>query len=402
MVFERPQKRASQEPQGRFSSQVFQRQYFSDEEEKQIRNRPMPVGMFNYAATLPTAPYSEPVQAKAEESVTQTVSPEAEGMGTENEAVIQEKSEEKPNLTGLPDELKAGVENLSGYSLDDVRVHYNSPKPAQLQALAYTQGREIHVAPGQEEHLPHEAWHVVQQIQGRVKPTMQMKGVQINDDKGLEREADVNGKKASTKKWWDNHSSTTLSQSKRSGEAVSQLMGRNVLYRGPEIMIKLYRGSDYTWEMRAMQTGRLISKGLREFKGKAPLEMVAHTMDTHSGEFAPLDPRELRNRHAKSSSKSTGEKPHTPTSNYVSLTDDPERAIEWATIIYRFDIWRSDVWKGGVDYDRGGPEREWLAEGNTKIYNVEFSRDQGKSWNPVDQELDSETTTLFEKLQHVK
>ncbi|MDJ0662071.1 MAG: DUF4157 domain-containing protein [Crocosphaera sp.] len=100
-----------------------------------------------------------------------------------------------PNRTGLPDRLKTGVENLSGYSLDDVIVHYNSPKPLQLQALAYTQGTDIHVAPGQEKHLPHEAWHVVQQMQGRVKPTMQMKGVQINDDQGLEREADVMGGK---------------------------------------------------------------------------------------------------------------------------------------------------------------------------------------------------------------
>jgi len=100
---------------------------------------------------------------------------------------------EVPNKTGLPDGLKAGVEALSGFSMDEVRVHYNSSKPAQLQALAYTQGREIHVGPGQERHLPHEAWHVVQQMQGRVEPTRQMKGVQINDDQGLEREADVMG-----------------------------------------------------------------------------------------------------------------------------------------------------------------------------------------------------------------
>ena len=67
----------------------------------------------------------------------------------------KEKSDEsRPNETGLPNELKAGVENLSGYSLDDVRVHYNSPKPAQLQALAYAQGTDIHIAHGQEEHLP--------------------------------------------------------------------------------------------------------------------------------------------------------------------------------------------------------------------------------------------------------
>ncbi len=81
--------------------------------------------------------------------------------------------------------------------MDDVKVHYNSHKPAQLQAHAYAQGTDIHLAPGQEQHLPHEAWHVVQQKQGRVQPTMQMKGkVNINDDKGLEKEADIMGQKA--------------------------------------------------------------------------------------------------------------------------------------------------------------------------------------------------------------
>jgi hypothetical protein len=101
------------------------------------------------------------------------------------------------NHTGLPDALKSGVESLSGLSLDDVRVHYNSPKPVQLQALAYTQGTDIHVAPGQERHLPHEAWHVVQQAQGRVRPTMKMMdGIKVNDDSGLEHEADVMGVKA--------------------------------------------------------------------------------------------------------------------------------------------------------------------------------------------------------------
>jgi hypothetical protein len=103
----------------------------------------------------------------------------------------------KENNTGLPDNLKSGVENLSGFSMDDVKVHYNSDKPAQLQALAYAQGTDIHVAPGQEKHLPHEAWHVAQQKQGRVQPTMQMKqGVPVNDDKVLENEADVMGAKA--------------------------------------------------------------------------------------------------------------------------------------------------------------------------------------------------------------
>ncbi len=69
----------------------------------------------------------------------------------------------------LPDALKTGIERLSGMSMDHVKVHYNSDKPAQLQAHAYAQGSDIFVAPGQEHHLPHEAWHVVQQRQGRVR-----------------------------------------------------------------------------------------------------------------------------------------------------------------------------------------------------------------------------------------
>ncbi len=124
----------------------------------------------------------------------------------EENAVIQSKSmnattgavaqREPANRTGLPDSLKSGVEAMSGLSMDDVRVHYNSDKPAQLQAHAYTQGSDIHVAPGQEQHLAHEAWHVVQQKQGRVAPTAQLRGVALNDDKSLEKEADTMGAQA--------------------------------------------------------------------------------------------------------------------------------------------------------------------------------------------------------------
>ena len=114
-------------------------------------------------------------------------------------AELQPQLQQAPraNNTGLPDQLKSGIESLSGLSMDEVRVHYNSAQPAQLNALAYAQGSDIHLAPGEEQHLPHEAWHVVQRAQGRVQPTMQMKnGVLVNDDAGLEHEADVMGAKA--------------------------------------------------------------------------------------------------------------------------------------------------------------------------------------------------------------
>lgn len=103
---------------------------------------------------------------------------------------------EAASTTALPQALKAGVEALSGMPLDDVRVHYGSPEPAALGALAYTRGAEIHLAPGQEQHLPHEVWHAVQQKQGRVAATRQLAGVAINADPRLEREADELGPNA--------------------------------------------------------------------------------------------------------------------------------------------------------------------------------------------------------------
>lgn len=143
-----------------------------------------------------------PAQKKEleEEELLQGKFKTAQRQGIEEEELLQGKFQpvqKQENNTGLPDQLKSGVENLSGLSLDDVRVHYNSNKPTGMQAHAYAQGTDIHLAPGQEKHLPHEAWHVVQQKQGRVKPTMQLQGkVNVNDDKGLEKEADVMGAKA--------------------------------------------------------------------------------------------------------------------------------------------------------------------------------------------------------------
>lgn len=104
--------------------------------------------------------------------------------------------QKKENKTGLPDNLKSGMENLSGISLDGVKVHQNSAKPAEVGAHAYAQGTDIHVAPGQMQHLPHEAWHVVQQAQGRVKPTTSVAGMAVNDSPSLEKEADVMGAKS--------------------------------------------------------------------------------------------------------------------------------------------------------------------------------------------------------------
>ncbi|MDR2577969.1 MAG: DUF4157 domain-containing protein [Chitinispirillales bacterium] len=110
---------------------------------------------------------------------------------------VQMAQEEKNNvnMTGIPDVMKTQFENVSGFSFDDVRIHYNSDKPARLDALAYTQGNQVHIAPEQEKHLGHELGHVVQQKQGRVRATRQVGGVGVNDEVGLEREADEFGRK---------------------------------------------------------------------------------------------------------------------------------------------------------------------------------------------------------------
>lgn len=97
---------------------------------------------------------------------------------------------------GLPDGLRAGIEALSGVSMAGVSVRYDSPHPARVGALAYARGREIHLARGQEKHLPHEAWHLTQQARGKVRATGRAGGAPLNDDPALEREADRMGARA--------------------------------------------------------------------------------------------------------------------------------------------------------------------------------------------------------------
>lgn len=101
----------------------------------------------------------------------------------------QKRLVSKPNNTGIPTPMKNRFEALSGFSFDDVKVHYNSGKPSQLRALAYTKGNQVFVAPGQEKHLGHELGHVVQQKQGIVKPTKKINGLNLNDDVSLEYSA---------------------------------------------------------------------------------------------------------------------------------------------------------------------------------------------------------------------
>lgn len=97
------------------------------------------------------------IQKMADESTNNLKFIQLKSLATSFNQQKQTPLQLKKNNSGLPDTLKNGVESLSGYSMDDVKVHYNSDKPAQLNALAYAQGTDIHIASGQEKHLPHEA-----------------------------------------------------------------------------------------------------------------------------------------------------------------------------------------------------------------------------------------------------
>ena len=90
------------------------------------------------------------------------------------------------------------METTFSSDFSDVRVHTGSSKAGDVGALAYTQGSDIHVAPGQfqphttqgKQLLGHELAHVVQQREGRVAPTGEVGGMPLNDDPVLEKEAE--------------------------------------------------------------------------------------------------------------------------------------------------------------------------------------------------------------------
>jgi hypothetical protein len=160
---------------------------------------------------------------------------------------------------GLPDKLKSGIESLSGMSMDHVKVHHNSSQPKQLNAHAYAQGSDIHLAPGQERHLPHEAWHVVQQAQGRVKPTMQLKrGVPVNNEEHLEREADVMGARAAQMK--QNPARQAESCAQPSG-AVVQKVDRVINYgsgTSPETLMKAQNEHALDIDVTNIDSGHML------------------------------------------------------------------------------------------------------------------------------------------------
>lgn len=249
--------------------------------------------------------------------------------------VIEEPG--RGNHTGMPNRLKMGLEQLSGVDLSSVRVHDNSSKPAQLNALAYTQGQEIHLGPGQEKHLPHEAWHVVQQMQGRVTPTLQTKGVTINDDAVLEREADIMGQKAMQVEGADQ---TTIDSVQQSGSAKS---GSNVIQRWVDL------GKEQ-WTIRGLGT-----RVMRVWTGtKNEWISVLDDIDSndeykeHLWGFLQVsnDPSIVNDTRAP---RHIGDVPYT---NTITRAPNNSEKLEFLRALYEMggnlDLWRGGIGEGGA------------------------------------------------------
>jgi len=131
----------------------------------------------------------EPMQGKRETDPKQPVQPKIN---------LAPSSSGKP----MPEPVQQKMEGAFGADFSGVRIH-EGPQAKAINAVAYTQGSDIHFQPGKyqpetqsgQELLGHELTHVVQQKAGRVT-VPQGKGAPINADPGLESEADILGAKA--------------------------------------------------------------------------------------------------------------------------------------------------------------------------------------------------------------
>lgn len=171
---------------------------------------------------------NSPIQEKSMESSSMEHSGHSnEGGNSQSPPPFQLKA-----TGGMPQNLVDGFASSTGHDLSDVNVHKNSAKPADVGAHAYAQGNDIHLGPGQEKHLAHEAGHIVQQREGRVQANTSVNGMAVNDDKGLESEADKLGDSALQAKMMPGDSSANLKKSGGGGAAQMKVIQRHIKGKG--------------------------------------------------------------------------------------------------------------------------------------------------------------------------
>ncbi|OKH39735.1 hypothetical protein NIES2119_05660 [[Phormidium ambiguum] IAM M-71] len=174
------QEREEEEP-AQAKAEPVQRQEREEEEPAQAKAEPV---------QRQEREEEEPAQAKAESKL--KVKP------------VQAKIDLAPTGSGkpMPEAVQQKMETAFGADFSGIRIH-EGPQAKAMNAIAYTQGENIHFQPGKyqpetqsgQELLGHELTHVVQQKAGRVTAP-QRKAVPINADINLETEADLLGAKA--------------------------------------------------------------------------------------------------------------------------------------------------------------------------------------------------------------
>ncbi|NJK65166.1 MAG: DUF4157 domain-containing protein [Microcoleus sp. SU_5_3] len=164
-------------------------------------------GQSNQTIQRQAVPEEEPEQMKSEQSIQRLgEEEEPEQMKSEQGAIQRQAAPAAPSSSGnsIPGAVRAKMEKSFGTSFGDVNIHTNSAQAKSIGALAYTQGSNVHFAPGRydpgsasgQSLLGHELTHVVQQRAGRVPKPTQNKALPINADTALEKEADDMGAKA--------------------------------------------------------------------------------------------------------------------------------------------------------------------------------------------------------------
>lgn len=156
---------------------------------------------------LPSRPF--PVQAKLKAAPTSEKSQEEQASNTTRvgpgfDQVGIFPAGRNSGVGALPEPLRKKMETAFHADFSDVRVHPAATSADSLSALAFTQGRDIHFAPGKynpaslegQKLIGHELAHVVQQRSGKVAAPFS--GVApVNEEPALEAQADAWGEKAS-------------------------------------------------------------------------------------------------------------------------------------------------------------------------------------------------------------
>lgn len=176
---------------------------------------------------------AEPVQKK--ESEEDEIQKKDAGKGGQSFAPVQKMSSGAG--AGLPNDTQSKMESSFGADFSGVNFHPNSESATNMGALAYAQGNDVHFAPGQfnpgtqsgDELIGHELAHVEQQRAGRVQPTQQAKGMNVNADAGLEKEADDQGRMAAAGKAVQKKAATGAGGNNGEGSAQLKTNGEDPL-----------------------------------------------------------------------------------------------------------------------------------------------------------------------------